>query len=35
VAQLLRADYLPGVEMPDAATWARRQLISHRQLLVK
>lgn len=35
LAQLLRADYLPAVEMPDEATWARRQLLSHRQLLVK
>jgi len=35
LAQLLRADYLPAVEMPDEATWARRQLVSHRQLLVE
>jgi transposase len=35
LAQLLRADFLPAVEMPDAEAWALRQLISHRRLLVK
>jgi transposase len=35
LAQLLRADYLPAVAMPDEATWGRRQLVSHRRLLVK
>jgi len=35
LAQLLRAGFLPAVEMPSEETWARRQLISHRRLLVK
>lgn len=35
LAQLLRADYLPAVVMPDAETWALRQLIAHRRLLIK
>lgn len=35
LAQLLRADYLPAVEMPDEETWNLRQLISHRRLLIK
>ncbi len=35
LAQLLRADFLPAVEMPDEQTWALRQLISHRRLLIK
>jgi transposase len=35
LAQLLRAGFLPTVEMPSEETWARRQLISHRRLLVK
>lgn len=35
LAQLLRADFLPEVEMPDEETWALRQLVSHRRLLIK
>jgi len=35
LARLLRADFLPEVEMPDPKTWALRQLVSHRRLLVK
>jgi transposase len=35
LAQLLRADLIPAVQMPDADTWRLRQLISHRRLLVK
>ena len=35
LARLLQADFLPSVELPDAKTWALRQLVSHRRLLVK
>lgn len=35
LAQLLRADYLPAVRMPSSQTWALRQLVSHRRLLLK
>jgi transposase len=35
LAQLLRADFLPAVRMPSAETWALRQLISQRRLLLK
>ena len=35
LARLLRADFLPEVELPDASTWALRQLVTHRRLLVK
>jgi len=35
LAELLRADFLPTVEMPDEKTWALRQLVSHRRFLVK
>lgn len=35
LAQLLRADFLPAVQMPSADTWALRQLCSHRRLLLK
>jgi transposase len=35
LARLLRADFLPEVQMPDETTWALRQLVSHRRLLVK
>jgi len=35
LAQLLRADFLPAVRMPCAQTWALRQLISQRRLLIK
>jgi transposase len=35
LAQLLRAGFLPAVQMPSEETWARRQLVSHRRLLVK
>ncbi len=35
LARLLQADFLPIVELPDEKTWALRQLVSHRRLLVK
>jgi transposase len=35
LAQLLRADFLPEVTLPDERAWALRQLVSHRRLLVK
>lgn len=35
LAELLRADYLPTVDMPDEKTWTLRQLVSHRRFLVK
>jgi transposase len=35
LARLLRADFLPAVQMPERKTWALRQLVSHRRLLVK
>jgi transposase len=35
LAQLLRADFLPAVQMPSSQTWALRQLVSHRRLLLK
>ena len=35
LAELLRADYLPLVWVPDPATQARRQLCSYRQALVR
>jgi transposase len=35
LARLLRADFLPSVKLPDEKTWALRQLVSHRRLLVK
>jgi len=35
LARLLHADFLPSVELPDEKTWALRQLVSHRRLLVK
>jgi transposase len=35
LAQLLRADFLPAVRMPSAQTWALRQLVSHRRLLLR
>ena len=35
LAKLLRADFLPEVELPDPKAWALRQLVSHRRLLVK
>lgn len=35
LARLLRADFIPEVQMPDQETWALRQLVSHRRLLVK
>ena len=35
LARLLRADFLPEVQMPDEKTWAARQLVAHRRLLVK
>lgn len=35
LAQLLRADFIPEVQMPDVATWELRQLMTHRQLLVR
>ena len=33
LAQLLRLDFLPEVELPTRGTWALRQLIAHRQQL--
>jgi transposase len=35
LAQLLRADFLPAVQMPSEQTWALRQLMSQRRLLLK
>jgi transposase len=35
LAQLLRADFLPAVQMPSAETWALRQLVSQRRLILK
>jgi transposase len=35
LARLLQADFLPEVVLPDASTWALRQLVTHRRLLVK
>ncbi|MEN8184353.1 MAG: IS110 family transposase [Myxococcota bacterium] len=35
LARLLQADFLPEVVLPDASTWALRQLVAHRRLLVK
>jgi transposase len=35
LARLLHANFLPSVELPDEKTWAMRQLVSHRRLLVK
>lgn len=35
LAQLLRADFLPAVQMPFSQSWALRQLVSHRRLLLK
>lgn len=35
LAQLLRVDFLPEVELPDEETWELRQLVSHRRFLGK
>lgn len=35
LAQLLRADFIPEVQMPDQKTWELRQLVTHRQLLAR
>jgi len=35
LAQLLRAGFVPEVTLPDDETWALRQLVAHRRLLVK
>lgn len=35
LARLLKADFLPEVQMPDEKTWSYRQLISHLRLLSK
>lgn len=35
LAQLLRSDFLPAVQMPSAEIWALRQMGSHRRLLLK
>jgi transposase len=35
LAQLLRLDFIPEVEMPDEETWALRQLVSHQRFLGK
>jgi transposase len=35
LAQLLRTDFIPEVEMPGEKTWELRQLVSHRMLLAR
>jgi transposase len=35
LAKLLYAGFVPEVELPDEATWQKRQLVSHRQLLMR
>lgn len=35
LAQLLRVDFIPEVEMPSEETWELRQLVSHRRVLGK
>ena len=35
LAQLLRADFIPEVTMPEEKIWALRQLVTHRQLLAR
>ncbi len=35
LAQLLRADFVPEVRMPEECVWELRQLVSHRRLLSK
>ncbi|MBM4244963.1 MAG: IS110 family transposase [Deltaproteobacteria bacterium] len=35
LAQLLRLDFIPAVEMPSTQTWELRQLVTHRQLLAR
>ncbi len=35
LAQLLRADFIPEVVMPELKTWELRQLVTHRRLLAK
>ncbi|MCP3880370.1 MAG: IS110 family transposase [Sulfitobacter sp.] len=35
LAQLLRADFIPEVQMPEHKTWELRQLVTHRQLLAR
>jgi transposase len=35
LAQLLRAGFIPEVRLPSRETWANRQFVSHRRLLVK
>ncbi len=35
LAQLLRSDFIPEVEMPGEETWELRQLVSHRLLLAR
>lgn len=35
LAQLLRLNFIPEVEMPDEETWALRELVSHRRFLGK
>jgi transposase len=35
LAQLLRLDFIPAVEMPAARTWELRQLVTHRQLVAR
>lgn len=35
LAQLLRADFIPQVAMPEPRTWELRQLMTHRQLLAR
>jgi len=35
LAQLLRSDFLPAVQMPSKEAWSLRQLVSHRRFLLK
>ncbi len=35
LAQLLRSDFLPAVQMPSRQAWSLRQLVSHRRFLLK
>jgi transposase len=35
LAQLVRADFIPEVAMPEKQTWELRQLMTHRQLLAR
>lgn len=35
LAQLLRSDFLPAVQMPSRGAWILRQMVSHRRFLLK